>query len=163
MGLGLETWVSPHTGVGEGEEEMGSEIGRKGRLALRTGCRALWRGRPQEGLGLKGGGFWTGAEGLLGSHSQGFTQAGCPGAADAEVRGGRDTCHTLWSAVGQALCRPARQCARAGMGEPGLRGASLCLGLEVPAIPTAGPLAKMRDWVRPRRATPLQRASGNWQ
>lgn len=30
MGLGLETWVSPHTGVGEGEGEMGNEIGRKG-------------------------------------------------------------------------------------------------------------------------------------
>lgn len=23
---------------------------------------------------MKGGGFWTGAEGLLGSHSQGFTR-----------------------------------------------------------------------------------------
>ena len=80
MGLGLETWVIPHTGVGEGEGEMGNEIERGGWHSV-PGAGLCGGGRSQEGLGLKGGGFWTGAEGLPGSHSQGFTQAGCQDAA----------------------------------------------------------------------------------
>lgn len=123
LGPGLETWVVLYTGVseGDGEGEVENEMGKVGRgswhSVLGAGLCGVWR--PWEGLGLKGGGFWTNAEGLPGSHSQGSTRFGSQGAAYTKVGGGRGTCCTLPSAVGQGPCRPVGQCAR-GMGEPGL-------------------------------------------